>query len=135
MLGSSGPSMAAIDPCGPDQNAPAQLKSGAPPQDGPVVVVTDGNEREPSTTSSFRDMHSRKHFVVRFFRGPYYQLVTHRVARWVIIAFYVAVIAVFIGFATQIKVNEEEVSHRLKCLRCRTSCRPFVLIKIKCIRL
>ena len=97
-LDSNGPSLAAcnVAPTPPDKN-------------GPIVVANDP-QREPSTSSSFKDMHTRKHFVVRFFRGPYYQFVTHRIWRWVILFLFLVLIGIFIGFATQIKVNEEQVS-------------------------
>jgi lipopolysaccharide export system protein LptC len=47
--------------------------------------------------------------VVRFFKGPYYRFVTHKIIRWVIIVLFVIKLAVFIYFATKIQVNEEQV--------------------------
>ena len=68
----------------------------------PRTVPTDGEEPIQST--------KRKNFVVRFFRGPYYKFVTHKVARWIILTVFAGILAVFIYFASQLKVNEEQVS-------------------------
>ena len=52
----------------------------------------------------------RGHPIVRFFRGPYYKFVTHRIARWIILLVFAVLISVFTYYATQLKVNEEQVS-------------------------
>ncbi|KAK2158902.1 hypothetical protein LSH36_162g08051 [Paralvinella palmiformis] len=51
----------------------------------------------------------RKNRLVRFFRGRYYDFVTHRIAKWVILALFGVMTTVFVYFATTVKVNEEEV--------------------------
>ena len=60
--------------------------------------------------SSQPDNEHRKNPFVRFFRGPYYRFVTHKVIRWVIVSVYAVLLAVFIYFATTLQVNEEQVS-------------------------
>lgn len=52
----------------------------------------------------------RKNPIVRFFRGPYFRFVTHKVARWFILFFFTFFLAVCIYFASLLKVNEEQVS-------------------------
>lgn len=52
----------------------------------------------------------RKNPVVRFFRGPYYQFITHKIMRWFIIMIIGAVLGVFIYYCTKLKVNDEQVS-------------------------
>ena len=52
----------------------------------------------------------KKNFVVRFFSGPYYQVITHKIIRWIIVAFCIALLIFFIVFATKVKLNEESVS-------------------------
>lgn len=53
--------------------------------------------------------HHRKNPIVRFFKGPYFRFVTHKIARWFILAFFAIKIAVFCYFASTIQVNEEQV--------------------------
>jgi hypothetical protein len=51
----------------------------------------------------------RKNFVVRFFRGPYFEIITNKIIRWFIIAVVGAVLAVFIYYCTKLEVNDEQV--------------------------
>lgn len=51
----------------------------------------------------------RKNALVMFFGGPYYRFVTHKVIRWMIVTVFTVSVAVFIYFATQLQVNEEQV--------------------------
>lgn len=51
----------------------------------------------------------RKNAIVRFFAGPYYKFISHKIIRWVILAVHLAVIAIMIYFCSQLKVNEEQV--------------------------
>ena len=53
---------------------------------------------------------ARKNPIVRFFAGPYFKFVTHSIARWFIILFFLILLGVFIYFASTLKVNEEQVS-------------------------
>ncbi|ELT97356.1 hypothetical protein CAPTEDRAFT_185181 [Capitella teleta] len=50
----------------------------------------------------------RKNFVVRFFRGPYFEFITHKVIRWVILALIGVILAIFIYYATLLEVNDED---------------------------
>ena len=70
----------------------------------PRVPVSDYDEGQspPGDTK-------RKHPVVRFFRGPFFSLVTHKVARWIIILIFVGILTTFVYFATQLQINEEQV--------------------------
>ncbi len=52
----------------------------------------------------------RKNPIVRFFRGPYFWFITHKIIRWFILVFYVVILAVMLFWCTQLKVNEEQVS-------------------------
>ena len=70
---------------------------------GDRAVDSDAND-------STAGKNHRKHFVVRFFRGPYYKFVTHKIFRWIILALYAGLLAFFIYFATELEVNQEEVS-------------------------
>ncbi|ELU17207.1 hypothetical protein CAPTEDRAFT_226825 [Capitella teleta] len=47
--------------------------------------------------------------VVRFFAGPYFKFITHKIIRWVIIAAYAILLIVFIYFATTLVPDEEGV--------------------------
>ena len=51
----------------------------------------------------------RKHHIVRFFRGPYYRFISHKIVRWVILVCFTGLLSMFIYFATTLKVNEEQV--------------------------
>ena len=76
------------------------------------ISITD-----PSTPS--KSGTSRKNAIVRFFAGPFFKFVSHKVARWFILLFHAAVVAVMIYYCTQLKVNEEQVSGIFfKCLFC-----------------
>ena len=73
------------------------------PQEGVV-------EAHPSSVTVKKEGAKRQHPIVKFFNGPYYRFITHPIWRCVIIAFYFALLSVFIYFASQIKVNEEQVA-------------------------
>ena len=63
----------------------------------------------PGGVPDDEDVHKRKHPVVRFFRGPFYRFIIHPVARWVILSLFAVLFAVSIYFASQLRVNEEQV--------------------------
>ena len=63
---------------------------------------------DPQTPS--KSSETRQNPIVRFFAGPYFKFVTHSIARWFILLFYVMLLAIFIYFASTLKVNEEQVS-------------------------
>ncbi|XP_064642212.1 uncharacterized protein LOC135496681 [Lineus longissimus] len=49
----------------------------------------------------------RKNILIRFFRGPYYKLITHKVARWIILVLFLGLVISSIYFCTQIRPDEE----------------------------
>ena len=51
----------------------------------------------------------KKNFVVRFLGGRYFKVLTHPVAKWVILVAYLIFFGVFLGFCTQLEVDEEQV--------------------------
>ncbi|PVD32343.1 hypothetical protein C0Q70_07776 [Pomacea canaliculata] len=53
----------------------------------------------------------RRHPIVRFFRGPFYNLVSHRVLRWVLLALCLGIIIVFSVFAAKLKPDEESIKY------------------------
>ena len=52
---------------------------------------------------------SRHNPIVRFFSGPYFRLITHPVVRWLILAFFAALVSASIYFVTRLQINEEQV--------------------------
>ena len=57
-------------------------------------------------------------FIVRFFHNQFYHFITHKIARWVILACYAALLGTFIYFATTMEVQEEQVlARRFCCIR------------------
>ena len=63
-----------------------------------------------SMISTVPDDGHRKNIIVRFFSGPYYRFITHKVGRWFILLFFAVLLSVSIYFASTLKVNEEQVS-------------------------
>ncbi|CAD5113766.1 DgyrCDS2935 [Dimorphilus gyrociliatus] len=55
-----------------------------------------------------RDDNIKRNFIVRFFAGPYYKFITHKIAKWFILVFYAGLLAAFIYFASTLEVNQEE---------------------------
>ncbi|XP_050405065.1 protein dispatched homolog 3-like [Patella vulgata] len=51
----------------------------------------------------------RKNLIVRFFRGPYYYFVVHKVARWVLLVLSLGLIVFFVYMATTIGPQEEQI--------------------------
>ncbi|XP_064642213.1 uncharacterized protein LOC135496682 [Lineus longissimus] len=51
----------------------------------------------------------RKHFLIRFFEGPFYWMISHRVLRWFILVGFAAMVATFSYFCTKIVPDEEEI--------------------------
>ena len=47
--------------------------------------------------------------IVRFFGGPYFRLITHPVARWVILTCFAGIVATSLYFVSRIEINEEQV--------------------------
>ncbi|XP_013396220.1 protein dispatched homolog 1 [Lingula anatina] len=68
-----------------------------------VAALGDGPQELPQASDK------RQNPVVRFFRGPYFRFISHKVWRWIILLVMLGIIATFGYFATQIKVNEEEI--------------------------
>jgi len=66
-----------------------------------------GDANSPNISPSKK--HHRTNPIVRFFRINYFAFVTHRIIRWLILAFFLCVVSVFIYLATTLKVNEEQV--------------------------
>ncbi|XP_078001163.1 protein dispatched homolog 1-like [Glandiceps talaboti] len=52
---------------------------------------------------------NQKRALVRFFMGPYFRFVTHKVWRWIILLFFVVAITIFSYFVTKLRPQEEEV--------------------------
>ena len=67
--------------------------------------VADVND----TSEVKRNAGKRHNIIVRFFGGPYFRFITHPVARWVILAFYAALVSASIYFVSTLKINEEQV--------------------------
>lgn len=55
-----------------------------------------------------QDDHKKRNFIVRFFHGPYYKFITHKIAKWFILVFYTALLAAFIYFTSTLEVNQEQ---------------------------
>lgn len=72
----------------------------------PIADMEGNNETDDSANNT----HHRKHPIVRFFKGPYYEFVTHNVIKWIILALFVVKLGVFAYFCSKIEVNEEQVS-------------------------
>ena len=51
----------------------------------------------------------QKGIIVRFFAGPYYQAITHKIGRWLILLGFAALFATFLSFAVQLEVQEDQV--------------------------
>ena len=73
-----------------------------------ATSVADVNDTTPPLVDD-----KRHNLIVRFFSGPYFRLITHPVARWLILAFFALLVSVSIYFVTQLKINEEQVRCRL----------------------
>ncbi|XP_077990897.1 protein dispatched-like [Glandiceps talaboti] len=52
---------------------------------------------------------TKKNVVVRFFTGPYFRFITHKVYRWIIIFCFVAIVAIFTYFAAKLGPQEKAV--------------------------
>lgn len=52
-------------------------------------------------------------FVQRFFNGPFFRAISHKIGRWIILTAFVGIIAVSIAFAAQMKPDDKEVSAEL----------------------
>ena len=71
--------------------------------------------------SSVEDVHEeaeptappKPNAIVRFLSTTYFNVVTHKIYRWIILAIYAVLIIVSIAFATQLRINEEQVTHFL----------------------
>ena len=59
--------------------------------------------------STSMDVTKKKNFVVRFMGGPYFRFVTHKIARWVMLVVYAIIFIVFVYYASQLRVDEDEV--------------------------
>ena len=68
---------------------------------GPVRDATD-----EETAVSERE---EKGVIVRFFGGIYFDVITHKIARWFILLGFAALLATFIAFAAQLEVQQEQV--------------------------
>ncbi|XP_074662875.1 protein dispatched homolog 1-like [Tubulanus polymorphus] len=72
----------------------------------PAPSHVDGDS---STEVAVRQKSHRNHPVVRFFRGPFFNFISHKFIRLVMIAVSLIVVIVFGYFASQIQINEEQV--------------------------
>ena len=66
--------------------------------------ISNSDEITPDTNEP-----PKKNAVVRFFGGFYFQAVTHKIGRWVILACFGALLIGSIVSATQLRINEEQV--------------------------
>ncbi|CAD5126925.1 DgyrCDS14939 [Dimorphilus gyrociliatus] len=64
-------------------------------------------KKNPKDKDNSNDI-KKKNIIVRFFSGPYFKLITNRIARWFILAFFAGLFAAFVYFASTLKVNQEE---------------------------
>ena len=71
----------------------------------------DAPKLEGSTHAMDR---AEKNLVVRFFHGPYYHAITHKVFRWVIVAAISAFLIFFVYQSTTLAVQEEQVRTDVK---------------------
>ncbi|XP_064604053.1 protein dispatched homolog 3-like [Liolophura sinensis] len=67
-------------------------------------ITDSAQDLTPSET-----MTSRKNPVVRFFGGPYFKIVTHKIAKWCILVVCFATLSCFIFFSTKLQPDEEPV--------------------------
>ncbi|CAH1800481.1 unnamed protein product [Owenia fusiformis] len=51
---------------------------------------------------------TQTHRITKFFSGPYFRVVTHRIWRWVILACFVVVFGVLLYFATTIQIDSKQ---------------------------
>ena len=72
-----------------------------------AISVADLNDTTPAASTAKGG--KRHGIIVRFFSGPYFRLITHPVARWVILGFFASIIAASIYFVTRLKINDEQV--------------------------
>ncbi|CAH1792445.1 unnamed protein product [Owenia fusiformis] len=83
----------------------------------PCLKKTRGNDTvemhnsavESQQPTDLKDNSQRKNIAVKFFRGPYFKFITHKVVKWVVFVFFLGMSATFIYFATTIQVNEEQI--------------------------
>ena len=57
---------------------------------------------------------SERGAIVRFFNTHYFDFITHKIARWVIIGCFTAMLGFFIYSATTLSVEDEQVCHTEK---------------------
>ena len=70
-------------------------------------------KRKPNSDSGESMSSDKKpNLIIRFFSGPFYNMVTDKIIRWVILVIYVAVIVFFAYAASQIKPQSDPVSIR-----------------------
>ncbi|XP_070181353.1 protein dispatched homolog 1-like isoform X2 [Littorina saxatilis] len=87
----------------------------------PTVIVMNHNHFEHWTWPCFRcrDKNSQEipakmeneHPIVRFFRGPFYKLLTHRIIRFALLAVCAALIVMFSVFAARIEPDEQSIQY------------------------
>ena len=70
-------------------------------------MSTDTREADKGDSEPYKMR--KKHPFVRFFAGPYFRFVTHKVARWFIIVIFTGLLAFFIWSATRIESTTESV--------------------------
>ncbi|ELU03862.1 hypothetical protein CAPTEDRAFT_209557 [Capitella teleta] len=76
----------------------------APLPQNPVVAMPENYKNRESGHQKL----SEKNFVIRFMAGPFFTFITHKIARWVILACMAVLTCIFIYFCSQLRVNEEQ---------------------------
>ena len=55
----------------------------------------------------------KKRILVRFFKGPFFHLISHKVARWIILVLIVCMTVYFCYQSSQVEVQDEQVRNKL----------------------
>ncbi|XP_074654753.1 uncharacterized protein LOC141908556 [Tubulanus polymorphus] len=74
-------------------------------------AVVDFPNVVPDTADSTADVpaEKKKMLLVRFFGGPYFRLIDHKVFRWIILLLFLAMLGLFTYSCTQLEDDEEQI--------------------------
>ena len=73
----------------------------------------DNRQETLSQSESNPNTSKKRHLMVRFFGGPYFNFVTHKVIRWFVILIPMAMVGFSIWAATRIETSSESVSDKI----------------------
>ncbi|CAH1777269.1 unnamed protein product [Owenia fusiformis] len=69
--------------------------------------ANDSNEEIASNDK--RENAIGENVVVKFMSGPYFKFITHRVVKWLVLAFFIIQFSTFVYFNTLLEINEEQI--------------------------